>query len=264
MHIVVCVKHIADPEAPWVQFLIDGAELSVVPLPGVRWLMSPFDEQALEAALRIRDAQDGVRVTALTLGAESSRAALKHALAMGADDGVLLCDPSFEGGDAWTTACAIAAAVHKLGHPGLVLTGRQSADWDGGVVGSGVAELLDWPVLTFASDVQLDRDEVRVERVVDEGIDTLVAALPAVVTVSNELGKPRIPNLRETMRATRKPVQTWDASDLGLQGAQLSPRTQCTRVYAPVHERSCEFIHGDSARDIAAMLATRLRAASLV
>lgn len=264
MHVVVCVKHIPDPEAPWVQFSIDDAARAVVPLPGVRWLMSPFDEQALEAALRLRDALGEVRITVLTLGAEASRAALKHGLAMGADDGVLLCDPTFDGGDAWSVSTAIVAALRKLDGPSLVLTGRQSADWDGGGVGSIVAESLDWPVVTFAQAIEPSDGEIRVERVVEDGIDIVQAPLPAVVTVSNELGKPRVPNLRETMRATRKPVVTWNAVALGLDAAQLGTRSHCERLYAPQRTRVCEFIAGATAHEQAVLLAARLREASLV
>ena len=264
MHILVCVKYIADPEAPWVQFSIDEVARTVVPLPGVRWLMSPFDEQALEAALRLRDAAGEGRVTLLTLGTETSRAVLKHGLAMGADDGVLIRDAAFERGDAWNCAAGIVAAVRKLDGPALVLTGRQSADWDGGVVGSIVAESLDWPIVTFAQALALSDGEIRVERVVEDGVDIVQAPLPAVVTVSNELGKPRVPNLRETMRATRKPIVTWNAAELGLGPAQLAARSHCERLYAPEQARVCEFMAGDTAREQAVLLLTRLREAGLV
>lgn len=264
MHIVVCIKHIPDPEAPWVQFTIDEGACAVTALPGVRWLVSPFDEQALEAALQVREALGAARITVLTLGSESCRAALKHGLAMGADDALLLCDPVFDTGDAWTTAVAISAALRKLGTADLVLTGRQAADWDAGVVGSAVGELLGWPVLSFAAQVGMHDGEVQVLRVVEDGIDTVHAQLPAVVTVSNELGKAHTPNLRETMRAARKPTTAWNAADLGLQAAQIAPRSERTRVFAPERQQACEFIGGATAVEQAALLAERLRAAKLV
>ena len=264
MHIVVCIKHIPDPDAPWVQFSIDARALAVVALPGVRWLVSPFDEQALEAALQLRETLGEVRITVLTVGAESCRAALKHGLAMGADDGLLLCDPAFDAGDAWTTAVAISAAVRKLGAPALVLTGRQAADWDSGVVGGAIGELLDWPVISFAAQVGVFADELRVQRVVEDGIDTVHSSLPAVVTVSNELGKARSPNLRETMRAARKPTTVWSAFDLGLHAAQIAPSSVRENVFAPSRQQQCEFIAGATAGEQAAGLAERLRAAKLI
>jgi electron transfer flavoprotein beta subunit len=264
MHIVVCIKHVPDPDAPWVQFSIDSGARAVVALPGVRWLVSPFDEQALEAALQVREALGEARITVLTVGTESCRAALKHGLAMGADDGLLLCDPAFDVGDAWTTSLAISAAVRKLGAPELVLTGRQAADWDSGVVGGAIGELLDWPVISFAAQVDVSAGEVRVRRVVEDGIDTVHSPLPAVVTVSNELGKPRSPNLRETMRAARKPTTVWSARDLGLQAAQMQPRTARESVFAPSREQNCEFIAGATASEQAAGLLDRLRTAKLI
>src|SRR5574340_2950 len=221
MHIVVCAKLVPDPEAAFSMFRIDEQAKKVVPAPGLPWVMSPFDEQAVEAALRIREKLPGTRISVLTLGSEAARNVLKHGLAMGADDGVLLADAAFDNGDSHGTACALAAAIRKLGSCDLVLTGRQAADGDCGVVGAGVAELLGVPVVSFASDVQTDGNTVRVERVLDDGAEIVEAALPAVVTVSNELGAARVPNLRETMRAARKPVVTPSAADLGLGAGEM-------------------------------------------
>jgi electron transfer flavoprotein beta subunit len=264
VHLVVCVKHIPDPEAPWAQFRIDEAAKAVVPLPGVRWLASPFDEQAVEAALRLRVSLGEARITALTLGGEPARAVLKHALAMGADDGVLLSDPQLEAGDGHTTATVLAAAIRKLGAPDLVLTGRQAADWDAGVVGCGIAELLDRPVVTFAAEIRVEGANVVVRRVVEDGTDVVEAPLPAVVTVSNELGTARTPNLRETMRAARKPVVAWSAAELGLDPAALAPRRVRERLFEPPKGGRCELIAGDTPEAQAAALAARLVAARLI
>ena len=162
MHIVVCVKLVPDPEAAFGMFKIDEQAKTVVPAPGLPWVMSPFDEQAVEAALRIREQHPGTRISVMTLGPETVRNALKHGLAMGADDGVLLADAAFDDGDGYTTACALAAAIRKLGNCDLVLTGRQAADWDAGVVGAGIAELLGVPVISFAREVQIEGGSVRV------------------------------------------------------------------------------------------------------
>ena len=157
----------------------------VVPATGLKHVVSPFDEQAIEAALRIREQYAGTRMTVITLGNEASRNALKHGLAMGADDGLLLSDPAFEAGDAYTTARILSAALLKLGTVDLVLCGRQAADGDAGIVGAGIAELLDRPVLAFAMSVVVENNVVRVERVVDDGTEIVETDLPALVTVSN-------------------------------------------------------------------------------
>jgi len=266
MHIVVCVKQVPDPEAAFSQFKVDEQAKKVVPAPGLKQVMSPFDEQAVEAALRLRDAGADIRLTAITMGSDAARNVLKHGLAMGADAGVLLSDPAFENADGYATAVTLAAAIRKLGTCDLVLAGRQAADWDAGVVGSGLGELLGLPVITFAQDVKVEGGSVRVERVLDDGTEVVEAALPAVVTVSNELGEARKPNLRETMRAARKPVTAWSAADLGLPREKIGAagaRRVIERLFVPAKESHCEFIDG-SPREQAARLAQRLREAKLI
>lgn len=267
MHTVVCVKQVPNPELPASQFRLDEQAKKVVPAAGVQLVMSPFDEQAVEAALRIRDTHPSSKITVMSLGAESSRNVLKHGLAMGADEGVLLADSAFADADGYTTALTLAAAIKKIGNADLVLTGRQAADWDAGVVGFGIGELLGLPVISFAQKVQIEDGVVRVERVLDDGTEIVEAALPAVVTVSNELGTPRTPNLRETMRAARKPVAVWSASDLRLAAETVGAAgARCVRqrLFVPVKQSRCELIAGNSSEEQAAGLAKRLREAKLI
>ena len=264
MHIVVCVKQIPNPEIAASQFRVDEQAMKVVPLPGTAWVMSPFDEQALEAALRLRDNGMTARITVMTLGPESARAALKHGLAMGADDAVLIVDAGLDSGNGYTTVHVLTAAIRKLGDCDLILTGRQAADWDSGVVGCGIAEMLMLPVITFARSVEAKDGVVRVERVVENGFDVIEAPLPVVVTVSNELGKARTPTLRETMRASRKPVTAWAAADFGIDAAQLAhdrARRALQRLFIPVDDNRCEFIAGDTPQAQAANLVQRMREA---
>ena len=267
MHLAVCIKYIPDPEAAFSMFRIDEQAKKVIPAAGLKHVVSPFDEQALEAALRIREQHAGTRITVITLGNELSRNALKHGLAMGADDGVLLDDRALDDGDSYTTALALAAALKKLGAVDLVLTGRQAADGDAGIVGAGVAELLGIPVVTFAKDVTLEGNTLRVERVLDDGTEIIETALPAVVTVSNELGTPRAPTLRETMRAARKPLAVWKAADLGLDAAEVGAagaRSVRERVFAPSKVVQCEFIEAATPEEQGTWLAARLREAKVV
>lgn len=266
MHIVVCVKQVPDPEAAFSQFKVDEQARTIVPAPGLKQVISPFDEQAVEAALRLRDAGAEAKITVVTMGPEAARSVLKHGLAMGADAGVLLADSAFENGDGYATAITLAAAIRKLGACDLVLAGRQAADWDAGVVGSGLGELLGLPVITFAQDVKIDGGSVRVERVLDDGTEVVEAALPAVVTVSNELGEARKPNLRETMRAARKPVAAWSPADLGLAPEKIGAagaRRVLERLFVPAKRSQCELIDG-APHDQAERLAQRLREAKLI
>ena len=282
MHIVVCVKQVPNPEAPFSMLKVDEQAKKVIPAAGLNLVMSPFDEQALEAALRIResagvndarsidaptenqarktDAPTAAKITAVSIGPESARSVLKHALAMGADEAVLVSDAALEDAGSEATAFALAHAVRQLGAVDLVLTGRQAADWDAGVVGCGIAELLDLPLITFARKVEVSGPTLRVERVLADGFETLECALPALVTVSNELGEARKPNLRETMRAARKPLAVRSAGDLGIDAAgleRMAARRVRERLYVPVKEGACEMLDGAEA------LARRLREARL-
>ncbi|MGH8663447.1 MAG: electron transfer flavoprotein subunit beta/FixA family protein [Burkholderiales bacterium] len=265
MRIAVLVKQVPNPEALGAVLRVDEDARKVVLPPGHPMVMSPFDEQALEAALRIRD-QLGTQVgiTALTLGPESARTALKQALSLGADDAVHLLDPAFDGADSYVTAHALEAALRQLGPVDLVLAGRQAADWDAGVVALGVAEILGLPSIGFACAVEASTDSIRVERVLPDGLETFEAALPAVVTVSNELGEVRKPNLRETMRAARKPVATWSAAEIGLEARQLAARRTLARLYLPQKRAQCEWIEAATAAERGARLAQRLYAEHLI
>ena len=267
MHIVCCIKYIPDPEAAFSMFRIDEQAKKVIPASGLKHVVSPFDEQAIEAALRLREQHAGARVTVLTLGNELSRQALKHGLAMGADDGVLLADRAFDEGDSYTTAVTLAAALKKLGAVDLILTGRQAADGDAGVVGAGIAELLGMTAVTFAKEISFKNKYLRVERVLDDGTEIVETALPAVVTVSNELGAPRAPTLRETMRAARKPVLVWSASDLGLDASAVGAagaRSVRERVYVPTQQSRCEMIEAATPQAQGTQLAQRLREAKVL
>lgn len=260
--IAVCVKQIQDPEIASSLFKVDATTNAIVPVAGMAPVMSPFDEQALEAALRIKDKNPNATVTVVTIGPVSALEVLKHGLSMGADDGILLNGDDIPNRDAYVTAAMLSRAIRKAGSFDLILTGRQSADLDAGIVGCGVAELLDIPAITFAKDVQTDSQKVVVERVLDSGVEIVEAALPALVTVSNELGAPRKPSLRETMRAARKPVLTWSFANIG--DGQVGPRQETVRLFVPVKEKKCVFVAGPTIEETVTNLFQKLHDATLV
>jgi len=267
VNIIVCVKQIPDPETPASSFKVDEAAKKVIPAQGIAPVVNPYDPQATEAALRIKDAVGGGKVTVISLGPDSARDAIKHALAMGADEGVLLSDPAFEDIDNFQTARALAAAIQKIGEYDLILMGRAAADWDMGVVPLGVGSILGLPVLTVAKSVESDGKKVSVERVLDDGFQKVEADLPAIVTVSNEFGEPRYPQLRQIMMAAKKTVQVWGLADLGLSPDQFGVENRVMpleALYQPKVEVNVEIIEGDSPEEKARTLAQKLRAAKLI
>jgi electron transfer flavoprotein beta subunit len=265
LNMIVCVKQIPDPETPATAFRVDEAAKKVVPAQGIAPVISPYDAQAVEAALRIRDAQGGGKITILSVGPASARDAIKHCLAMGADEGVLVDDPALHDiSDPYITATVLTAAIQKLGEYDVILCGRAAADWDYGIAPSGVAELLGIPCVTVAKKVEANNGHLSVDKVLADGFETVQVQRPCVITISNELGDPRYPQLRQIMAAARKQVQIWTAADLGLSADQLQPRLTIERLYIPVKQSNVEIVEGDSPEEQAANLARRLREARLI
>ena len=266
MNIICCVKQIPDPETPATAFRVDESAMKVVPAQGIAPVVSPFDAQAVEAALRIRDAKGGEgKITVLSIGPASARDVIKHGLAMGADEGVLVDDPAlYDNNDPFVTVQVLAAAIRKIGEFDAIFTGRQAADWDYGVTGPGLAEVLGIPSVSFARKVESNNGALVVERVLADGFETIEAQRPCVVTVSNELGDPRYPQLRQIMAAARKQVQVWTLADLGLSADQVQPRLKTERLYIPVKQSNVEIIEGETVEEQAANLARRLREAKII
>jgi electron transfer flavoprotein beta subunit len=264
VHIVVCVKQVPDWDIPPASFKVDEAAKKVVPPPGVAAVTSQFDAIAVEAAMRIKDADASTKVTVMSMGAATAREVIKQGLAMGADEGVLLVDDAFNNLDSNGVATVLSSAIKKIGGVDLVLTGRQAVDWDLGVTGTLIAEMLDAPVITFAKSVNVSDGKVTVERVLPDAFETVEAPLPAVVTVSNELGEPRYPKLQQIMAAGKKPVTNWAAGDISVDGGALAPRLTLESLFVPVVDTKVELMEGETPEEQAEALARKLKDAKLI
>lgn len=224
--------------------------------------MNGYDANALEAALKLREAHGG-RVTALSLGDDTSRATVKRALAMGADASVLLNDPEWLGLDSAGVAGVLAAAIRKIGAFDLVLCGRQASDTDGGQVLYWIAEALGLAALSPVSRIEaVQADNLIVHRLMEEGIQRVRVALPALLGISSELNEPRMPSLKGTMAAGRALVAGWKASDLDLPA--LQPKVELRRLEIQVRTSSAKLIEGNSASAKGAALADKLHEEGLI
>ncbi|MBK6277121.1 MAG: electron transfer flavoprotein subunit beta/FixA family protein [Gammaproteobacteria bacterium] len=265
MRIVVCIKEVLDPSAVnnyalagSLKIAADGRTLDV---PGIPRLINAYDEQALEAALRLRDAGCECHITAVSIGRELQDP-LKHCAALGADEIVSIdADPGAL--DHHVVANILAAYIRSSGGADLVLCGRQASDDDQGVVPALLGESLDMPVAPIARALALQDGRLRVTRVTPDGDEVLEGALPAVVTISNELGEPRFPSARDKMAARKKQAVAVSVADLGLTDEQLTPGVVLAKQYLPEIHGHCEFIEGTPA-DAAAALIARLRADKLI
>ncbi len=265
-NMVVCCKQVIDPEAPPASFKIDPSTNKVIPPAGVPPVISPFDEQAVEAALRIKDKHGG-KITVISLGNNLLRDVVKKPLSMGADELILLEDAAFEEGDSWSTAYALSMAIKKIGQYDLIFCGRQAADWDAGQVGCGIAEILGIPCVTIAKNVEFVDGKAKVERVIPDGYQVIEVTLPAVITVSNELGEARYATLKGIMAAAKKQPVVWKPADIGVNPSEVGAagrRTKLVKLFQPVKEGKCELIEADSPAEAGAKLAQRLREAKLI
>ena len=214
LNIVVCAKQVVDPETPASAFRIDPESKRVLPAAGIPPVVNGFDENAVEAALQIKEAV-GADITVVSVGSGFVMDVMKKPLSMGADNLILVDDPAVEELDAFATANALAEAIRKVGEFDLVLCGRQASDWDNSMVPLGVAELLGLPCVTLAQKIDVEDGGIVVQRALTDGYEVVKAPLPALVTVSNELGEPRYPTLRGIMMAGRKSPTVWSAERPG-------------------------------------------------
>ncbi len=258
MKAVVCIKQVPDSAARVV------AENGRVALGDAPLVINPWDEYAVEAALAQQEKVGG-SVTAVSVGGESAKDALKHALAMGCSEAILISDPALHQADSQATARVLAAAVHKIASAeavDLVFCGRQAIDGDMGVVAVQTARLLGWPVLSLVSLIQaLDPSAgvIRVERSMEEGRQIVEAKLPAVVSVIKDIGEPRYPSFMGIRKAARANIPTWTLADLDLPAPASHVRWPEV-MNPPARQVNLEMITGDSPQEIAAKLVEKILA----
>ncbi|MBV6417620.1 MAG: Electron transfer flavoprotein subunit beta [Steroidobacteraceae bacterium] len=261
MRIVVCVKEVLDPNAVnnlalagKLRIGSDGRTLDVAAVPR---LINAYDEQGMEIALRIRDAGATCRITAVSIGPDQ-QAVLRHCAALGADE-IVAIDPAGLELDGEAVAKILATYIKGSGGADLVLCGRQASDDDQGVVPVLLAEKLGVPAALFARAVEVSGRTVSVTRVTSEGDEVVQGALPALVTVSNEVGVPRFPNAKAKMAARKMAPVAVTLAGLGLSATELAPTVQLARQQLPVVSGNCQFLQGPAAES-ARQLIERLRA----
>jgi electron transfer flavoprotein beta subunit len=227
MKIAVCIKQVPEgnsrinPETKRLDRSGEGA-------------MNPFDANAVEEALRLKDATGGGEIVLVSMGPAKAQDALRKALAMGADRAVLVSDETAAGSDLLATSYALAKALEREGVD-LILFGQQAGDSDGAVLWAAVADRLRLPVVSQAAEVTHADGKLTVKRQTEFGYDVIEAPLPAVVAVSDAINEPRYPSLKGIMGAKSKPQETVSLSDLGVEPDRAGEQGSRTEVYA-VHD----------------------------
>lgn len=231
MKIIVTIKQVPDTT----EVKLDPRTGTLI-REGVPSIINPEDKNALEEALKLKE-EKGAHVTVITMGPPQADDALREALAMGADEAILLSDRAFAGADTWATATTLGMLVKKLGEYDLILAGRQAIDGDTAQVGPQLAEYLGIPQITYATDIRISDGTVTAKRALEDGYEVIEAKLPALLTVTKEANKPRYPTAPGIISAYRsREVKVWTSKELdaepGTLGLEGSP-TQVRRSFSP-------------------------------
>lgn len=257
MNIVVCVKYVPDAQS---ERGFDASD-NTTDRVNVDGLLSELDEYAVEEALKLAEAGEG-EVTVVTIGPDEAADAVKKALQMGADKGVHVSDEGIRGSDAPATSLILAEAIKKIGGADLVITGMASTDGTMSVVPAMLAERLGLPQVTFASELTVDGGSVTIRRDGDAASETITAALPALVSVTDQINEPRYPSFKGIMAAKKKPVETWGLADLGVDASQVGLDAAWTAVQEitkrpPRQQGTIVTDEGDGGAKLAEFLASR-------
>ncbi|MBE9524139.1 MAG: electron transfer flavoprotein subunit beta/FixA family protein [Chloroflexi bacterium] len=252
MKIVVCVKQVPDTAA---QILVENGQVSWGDAPLV---INPWDEYAVEAALQ-QASELGGSVTVISLGKENETEALKHALAMGCNDAVLVSDPTLAQADNVAAARVLAAAIQKTGVD-IVFFGKQAIDSDTGMLPGQVARVLGWPAVTLVAAVnELSAESIKAERATEEGRQVVESKLPAVISIVKDFGEPRYPSFMGIRKAARAEIPIWDLGELGMD-APATAVAWSALTSPPQDDIKTEMIEGASAKEIAEVLADKIMA----
>jgi len=263
--VIVCIKQVPDTT----EVKIDPERGTLI-RDGVPSIVNPFDTYAIEEALLLRE-KFGGKVTVITMGPPQAASALKEAVAMGADEAILLSDAAFAGADTWATAYTLSRAIRKIGDFDIILCGRQAMDGDTGQVGPGVATQLGINQLTYVcriSSIDLEKKHIEVERLLEEGREVVQSALPCLVTVVKDINQPRYPTILGIRRASKIQIPTWTTADLmvdqNLIGLNGSPTKVVKIATPPPRLGQCLIIQADSVEQQADVLAEKLVAEKII
>ncbi len=245
MNIIVCLKQV-----PGTTKVDINPETNTLIRQGIENIINPFDAYALEEGVRLKERFEG-KVTAITMGPPQAEDILREAISLGADEAVLIGDRAFAGSDTLATSYTLSRAITKIGEYDLIICGRQTIDGDTAQVGPEMAEMLDIPFISYASQVEeIGNGVMRVKRMIDEGHEEIETTLPALITVAKEINVPRLPSLRGRTRAKGAVITNWDAAELDVDedrvGLNGSP-TRVVKIFFPQREKSGEMLRGSPA-----------------
>jgi len=230
-------------------------------------MTNPFDDYAIEEALRIREKLGG-KVYALSLGNQNAEPALRNCIALGVDEAVLLSVPDVNSLDAYTASYILSLGIRKIASYDLILCGKQAVDGDSSLIPPALAEWLNLPEVSFVKKFEsLSSTSATFFRMTDDGYDRVEVTLPAVVSVVKEINEPRLPSLKGKMRAKSAPLTVWGQSELNIEEEEIVGKSSLTKMASfgtPPTRPTGEIIAGQTPAEIAAALITKLREAQVI
>ena len=244
MNIIVCIKQV--PETTDVKI---DPETNTLIREGVTSIINPFDTYAIEEGVRLRE-KFGGKVTVLSMGPPQAQEALREAISVGADEGILLSDRAFAGSDTWATSYTLAKAIEKIGAFDIILCGKQASDGDTAQVGPGISTHLDIPQVTYVKKIEeIKENVVKVERMTEEGFEIIEAPLPCLMTVVKEINEPRLPSLKGKMKAKKAEIKMVTSRDLDLDPSKIglngSP-TKVVKIFTPPPRKGGQILQGEA------------------
>lgn len=251
MEIVICIKQV--PDTAEVRL---NPETNTLIRDGVPSIINPYDMHAIETGLQIREKAGG-KVTVLTMGPPQAETALRDAIAMGADDAVLLTDRAFAGADTWATSYTLFKAIEKI-KADIIICGKQAIDGDTAQVGPETAEFLNIPHISYVRKIEeVNPDSIRVQRLMDGGYDVVETSIPVLLTVVKEINEPRLPSLKGKMNAKKAEIRKWKSADISADenntGLKGSP-TQVKNIFAPEAKKDRKMLEGSLEEQINALV----------
>lgn len=261
MNIAVCLKQVPG------KFKIEiDHQTGTLVKKGTDNIINPFDTNALEEALRLKEKHGG-KVSAISMGPSEVKESLKEAIAVGADEAILLSDPAFDGSDTWATSHVLSLGIRKLGKPEMIICGKQTIDGETGQVGPELAEMLGLPFVSCVTKIEeLAEGHVKMQRMAEEGHHVVEMQLPGVISVVKEINVPRLPSLRGLMQAKKATITVWNAQELGVDVARVGSNgspARLVRVSRPQRSGQRELLQGSVESQVEQLIA-KLREAKIL
>ena len=261
MHIIVCIKQ--TPKTAKVEI---DPKTGLMNREGMEAGINPFDEYAVEEAVRLKERVPGSTVSVLTMGPPQAEKALREAIERGCDDAYLVSGKEFRGADTWATSYTVQMAIRKIAEKkpfDVIVCGKQTNDGDTGHVGPGIASWLNIPNAAYVGKVEdVKPDVMRVRRMMEDGYDILDLPLPCLISVVKEINEPRVPSLKGKMAAKKAVITTWDAAAIGAEPGKIglpgSP-TIVAKSFNPPPRKGGEKVPGATAQEKAKNLVAKLR-----